>query len=356
MLPGAVLARMLLDLGARLIKVEQPGAGDPLRRLPPLIEGIGAAFCSCYRGAESITLDLSREAAARKVRKLARHADVLLESFRPGSLARWGLAAERLENANPGLIVCSLTGFAAQTSLAHLPGHDINFCATSGLLDQLGLETVPRVQIADVSAALLACSSILAALLQRGRTGRGARIEQPLALGPLPFLLWNIADRSGDRPGTLETLVAGRNAAYRLYRCADQRSVALGALEPKFWRSFLEMVGLPELEPLALDTGPAGREAAERIAGVLAAKPAHHWVEQAQQRGLPLTLVEDLDGAMKHFAEAGALEQTPLPTPQRSLTSPGPLLRSLGSTPHRPAPRLGADSQRIEREFGLDAL
>ncbi len=154
MLPGAVTARLLLDLGARVVKIEEPGAGDPLRAAPPLVGGVGAGFCALYRGAESVALDLRDPADAAAVRKLARSADVLLESFRPGTLERWDLGPRRLLERNPALVVCALSAFGAEPSLATRVGHDLNFLALSGLLDLLGSEAPPPVQIADVVTGL----------------------------------------------------------------------------------------------------------------------------------------------------------------------------------------------------------
>ncbi|HEU4565614.1 MAG TPA: CoA transferase, partial [Gemmatimonadaceae bacterium] len=114
MLPGAVLARLLADLGARIIKVEEPGVGDPMRAVPPLVGGTGAGFHAFYHGAESIALDLASSGGATALRRLARHADVLVESFRPGTMERWGVGHDRLTSTNPLLVTCSLSAFGSR--------------------------------------------------------------------------------------------------------------------------------------------------------------------------------------------------------------------------------------------------
>jgi crotonobetainyl-CoA:carnitine CoA-transferase CaiB-like acyl-CoA transferase len=204
MLPGAVLARQLLDLGARLIKVEEPGTGDPMRMVPPLVDGIGVGFATFLRGSESVTLDLrdreflrgsesvtldlrDREDAER-LRRLATHADVLVESFRPGILEGWNLGWDDLQPKNPRLVWCSLSSFGSASEVRDRVAHDLNLSAMAGVLDLVG-GRVPRLQLADITSGLLAASSILASLLARERDGQGRRLEQPLAAGPLPFAM-----------------------------------------------------------------------------------------------------------------------------------------------------------------------
>lgn len=208
MLPGAVLARQLLDLGGRLIKVEEPGTGDPMRMVPPQVGGIGVGFATFFRGAESITLDLRDPKDAERVRRLATHADVLIESFRPGTLESWGLGWDRLYAKNPRLVWCSLSSFGSAPEIRDRVAHDLNLSAMAGILDLVG-GRVPRLQLADITSGLLAGSAILAGLLGRERDGTGRRLEQPLAAGPLPFLTWSWAEQAVGGGGTLDTLLGG---------------------------------------------------------------------------------------------------------------------------------------------------
>jgi len=351
MLPGAVLARMLLDLGARLIKIERPGVGDPLRGLPPLVGGIGAGFCAFFRGAESLCLDLKDERGAAVLRRLARDADVLVESFRPGTLEAWGASPASLLEDNPRLVICSLSGFGEAGGEAGRVGHDLNFVAWSGLLARLP-GGVPGVQVADVTSALLACSSILAALLARQRTGRGVHLHQPLSAAPLPFLTLAIADGAAGGESEAERLLSGRCPAYRLYRCGDDLDLALGAVELKFWEGFAEAIGLPQLAPDGLDDGPRGRRAAKQVERRLRTRPRAHWLELARERDLPVTPVNDARSAREALRDAGLLEQTPAPD-GGTLETPAPYTGSVGSTPARPAPRLGEQTARILKELGL---
>jgi crotonobetainyl-CoA:carnitine CoA-transferase CaiB-like acyl-CoA transferase len=348
MLPGAVLARMLIELGGRLIKIEEPVSGDPLRAAPPFVDGTGSGFDEFYRGAESLCLDLRDARDAACLRKLARSAGVLVESFRPGSMEAWGVGPERLMAANPSLVLCMLSGFGTRGANAARVGHDLNFVALCGLLGYLPGAGVPRVQIADITAGVLAGSAILAALLVRERTGRGSVVDQPLASGPLPFLAWPMADLAAGGGGLTDpdALLTGGCPAYRLYTCADGLLLALGALEPKFWVDFVAMLELHGLEGSGLDTGADGRASARQVQERIATQPRQHWLELADKLGLPVTAVNELKDAARDpaLAEAGLLEGETC----------GPFLPSLGARPTAPAPVLGQHTATLVSEFGLE--
>lgn len=353
MLPGAVLARQLLDLGARLIKVEDPQGGDPMRQVPPQVEGVGIGFAAFLRGAESVTIDLRSAEGAAHLRLLAARADVLVESFRPGTLENWGLGWDDLSRANPRLVWCSLSSFGSEPEVRDRVAHDLNFSAMAGVLDLVG-GRVPRLQLADVTSGLLAASSILAALLALSRGGSGRRIEQPLAAGPLPFLTWSWLERAAGGGGVLDTLLGGVCPCYRVYRCGDALGVSLAALEPKFWAAFVELIGAGELGNSAFALGGDGAQTASAVERALSAHPRDHWLREAEKRGLPMGPVHGLDEAMSDpaFAAAGLTERTPLPG-GATAAGIGPWHAGLGETPDRPAPHLGEHNNAVSVEFGL---
>jgi crotonobetainyl-CoA:carnitine CoA-transferase CaiB-like acyl-CoA transferase len=263
--------------------------------------------------------------------------DVLVESFRPGTLDKWGLGRDRLAALHPGLVTCSLSGFGGTGPAADRVAHDLNLVAASGLLSLLPGGGLPKVQLADVTTGLLASSAILGALLTRHRTGQGLHIEQPLATGPLPFLTWVQADAAAGSAGLPIHLLGGDAPCYRVYTCADGESVALGAIEPKFWAEWVQAVGLPEIMGAGFDTGEAGMAAIRRLAGTLATQPAAHWVAIAEARNLPVTLVRDAQATEKdpYYAEhTSYMPSWPTPAGGRM---PGP----------------GADTARVLAEFGL---
>jgi alpha-methylacyl-CoA racemase len=353
MLPGAVLARTLLDLGARLLKVEDPGIGDPLRLAPPLVDGVGAGFCALLRGAESLTLDLRSAAGAAALATLCRRADVLVESFRPAFQRRAGIEPETLAAANPTLVICSLPGFGAAPGWEDRPAHDLNAVALAGLLPLLG-GSVPQVQLADATAGLLAASAVLAALLRRTRTGRGGRVVQAVAAAPLALAAWQWADAAAGHPGVWSTLLAGEGPSYRLYTCADGRQVAVAALEPKLWAALLRAPGLEHLTGAALATGSAGEPAVAALSAVFATAPRDHWLALATRENLPLTPMHALDEAVREplFEAAGWVSTVPGPR-GTALRAPGPAIPDLASTSAAGAPLLGQHSRAIMDEFGL---
>jgi crotonobetainyl-CoA:carnitine CoA-transferase CaiB-like acyl-CoA transferase len=353
MLPGAVLARQLLDLGARLIKVEEPGSGDPMRMVPPQVDGIGVGFATFFRGAESITLDLRDADDGARLCRLAAGADVLIESFRPGTLEGWGLGWDGLQPNNPGLVWCSLSSFGSASEVRDRVAHDLNLSSMAGVLDLVG-GRVPRLQLADITSGLLAASSILASLLARERDGRGRKLEQPLAAGPLPFLTWGWAEQALGGGGVLDTLLGGVCPCYRVYRCGDGKSLSLAALEPKFWSAFVELLGLEELEVAAFALGENGVRAVAAVEKALAANPREHWLRLAEAHALPIGPVHGFDEAPAEpvFKAAGLVEETPIPGGK---TAPGigPWLPGIGRTPERPAPKVGEHTAAIFAELGI---
>ncbi|MGD8441073.1 MAG: CaiB/BaiF CoA-transferase family protein [Holophagae bacterium] len=351
MLPGAVLARQLIDLGARLIKVEEPGTGDPMRMVPPIVDGVGIGFQTLLRGAESVCLDLTRDDGRARFAALARRADVVIESFRPGTMSGWGLGSETLTGANPRLVWCSLSSFGRAEAVRHRLAHDLNLIALTGALEAMGPDQ-PRLQLADVSAGLLAASSVLAALLRRQRTGSGGRVDQPLLTGPLPFMTWRWAEAAAGREEVVDLLLGGGCPCYRTYRCGDGARIAVSALEAKFWLGFVTMLGAGDLDQAGFAMGDDGCAVVERVEEILDRHPRSHWLAIAEQRGLPVSAVHDAAAAGRDavFADAGVTEQMSLPG-GGAQTGVGPWLPDAGRTPAGPAPLLGEHTDAVLTEL-----
>jgi len=351
LLPGGILARQLLDLGARLIKIEEPGVGDPMRMVPPTVGGVGIGFATLLRGAESVCLDLTTDEDQARLRRLASRADVLIESFRPGTMAGWGLGYDELTEINPRLVWCSLSSFGRGEAVRHRLAHDLNLIALTGALDAMGPEQ-PRIQLADVGAGLLAASSILAALLRRERSGRGARVDQPLVAGSMPFMTWRWAEAAAGREDVVDLLLGGACPCYRTYRCGDDELIAVSALEPKFWIGFVTMLGAEELDSAGFAMGEEGEAVVTRIEEILAGHGHEHWLTLAENRGLPLSAVHATGQAASDpvFAAAGLLEKLPLADGE-TITAAGPWMPEVGRTPEKPAPALGEHTRRVLSEL-----
>ncbi len=279
-IPGPYCTLLLAGLGAEVIKVEEPGIGDPTRHVPPLAGEHGALFAALNRGKRSVALDLRSEQGAAAVRRLAQRADVLVESFRPGVMARRGLGAASLLAANPRLVYCSIDGHPAGGPRAQRAGHDVGYAALAGFLagnrGRDGAPVLSALQTADMSGALFAACAILAALLARGRTGRGQHVEVPLADSAAALMtvpLVRVA-AGGDEASEL----MGTHACYNVYRCRDGRWLAVGALEPKFWEGLCAALALPHLAPRQWDDGAARGEAVREVAAAFARHDREEWL------------------------------------------------------------------------------
>ncbi len=246
---------MLAELGADVIKVEDPRGGDPMRHLPPMLNGRGIYDYLLNRGKRSVALDLKDPASLSTLHQLVGTADIVVESFRPGTARKFGVSGEQLRARLPRLVHCAITGYGQSGPYAERPGHDLNYVSVAGMLavDRPpvdGRVELPRMFIADVGGgAMTAVIGMLAALFGRERHGRGDSLdismhEAALYWVMLPAARELIADGEHAR-GELPTY--GKHASYNVYETGDGKWIALGALEPKFWVAFCEAVGRPEL-------------------------------------------------------------------------------------------------------------
>ena len=250
-LPGPFSTQLLADLGAEVIKVEPP-AGDPMRRFIFCDEdGESPFYKQVNAGKQVVLLNLKTASDKQVLADLVSAADVLLESYRPGVLERLGFSRSRLRELNPELIHCALSGFGQTGPCRERAGHDLTYLAMSGMLNLTGtVETpvMPFPPICDYAAGKQAATAILAALLRRGRTGQGAFIDVSLFEMALSWQSFSLtaANRSGRAFKRGQDLLTGGAACYRIYRTADERFVALGAIEDKFWRAFCATVDRPD--------------------------------------------------------------------------------------------------------------
>ena len=258
LLPGGFCSGLLADFGADVLKVEDTGLGDYVRWAPPHHAGAeqsagSALFLALNRNKRSIRIDLKTEGGREVLLRLAKDADVLLESFRPGVMDRLGVGYERLRQENPGLVYCAISGYGQDGPFRDRSGHDMNYLARVGLLGLSGSGDGPPVQaagqIADLGGgALTAAFGILAALRERDRSGLGQLVDVSMADGALSWLAM-VAARflaDGEVPARGELELAGGLVCYRPYRCRDGW-VTLGALEPKFWQAWCRGVGREDL-------------------------------------------------------------------------------------------------------------
>jgi alpha-methylacyl-CoA racemase len=368
LLPGGFCSLLLADFGADVIKVEDTGMGDYVRWAAPRHEGAdpsagGAMFLALNRGKRSVRIDLKTDAGRDVLLRLARDADVLLESFRPGVMDRLGAGYERLRAENPRLVYCAITGYGQYGPYAGRAGHDTNYLARTGLLGLTGDTGGPPVQaagqIADVGGgALMAAFGILAALRERDRSGAGQLVDVSMSDGALSWLAMvaarYLADGRTPRRGATE--LAGGLLCYRPYRCADGW-VALGALEPKFWRAWCAGVGREDLVERQFE--PVGSDLHRDVEAVFASRTRAQWEAFNDEHDCCLEPVLELDEALEselvRAREMVVAVEQPGAGPVRLLGTPVKLSRTPADPARAGGPPLGADTDAVLAEAGYSA-
>ncbi|TLZ87326.1 MAG: CoA transferase, partial [Methanobacteriota archaeon] len=223
LLPGPFCTQLLCNLGAEVIKIEDPKLGDYMRSVPPIVHDVSYPFLMVNRGKRSLSVDLKTPEGQEIVHKLARGSDVVVEQFRPGVMARLRVAYDDLAMMNPRLVYCSFSGYGQTGPYKDLPGHDINFQALAGILGvTTGREdkapAIPGVPIADLASGFNAALAILAALRVRDRTGRGEFIDVSIYDTAVALMVLGLARflATGEEPVAGETLLTGSFPFYSL--------------------------------------------------------------------------------------------------------------------------------------------
>lgn len=361
LLPGGFCSMLLADFGADVIKVEDTGMGDYVRWSPPYYEGAdqtarGALFLALNRGKRSIRVDLKSEGGKEVLLRLARDADVLLESFRPGVLDRLGVGYERLREENRGLVYCAITGYGQDGPNRDRSGHDMNYLGLNGILGLTGEADGPPVQsagqIADIGGGgLMGVIGILIALRERERSGEGQLVDCSMFDGALSWLALVAAEAfaSGRFARRGELQLAGALTCYRPYRCADGY-VTLGALEPKFWNAFCRGVGREDLTAGAFD--PPGSETHRAVSEIFAARTREEWRQFASENDCCLEPVLELDEVLESELVRARemvveLTQPGAPEPVKLLGSPIKLSRTPADPARAPGPGLGDHTDEV---------
>jgi alpha-methylacyl-CoA racemase len=286
LLPGPYATLRLAELGADIVKVEPPH-GDPARHAGPQVAGTGALYLANNRNKQVVNLDLKTEEGRAAALSLIGEADVLIEGFRPGVMRKLGLDYDSVRSTNPRIVYCSLTGYGQTGPLAHAAGHDLNYMAVSGVLDQLqdsgGRPVIPTIQLADMVGGIVAAEAILAALVKRSRTGEGAFLDIAMTDAMMGLLTHHalIQQAFGFHHGIEE--LNGKVVCYQLYDTQDGRTVSLAALEPKFWRSFCDAVGKPEWLSHQFSEAADGEPVYEELKALFASRTLAEWTEFGRQ-------------------------------------------------------------------------
>lgn len=352
-LPGQYCGMLLGDYGAEVIKIEDL-EGDATRRFwPEKAPGMSYWHMMLNRNKRGVALNLKKTGGRELLLKLLRDADVFLEGFRPGYLARYGLDYAGVRQINPRLVYCSITGFGQH---CHKPAHDLNVIGLAGLnsLDDVGGACVSEVQVSAIGSGLNALSGIAMALFARERTGEGQHLDVNLYATALSMQvtgissLWGCAE-TGDAP-------FGRTAHYyNIYRTKDGRFLTVGTIEPKFWQRFCDLIGCAELEKRQFDFAH-GEEIKKLVADKIAAKTQAEWLELIGGAEFCVTPVCSLEEALQsQFTQQEQILQEAECDLGKLRYIGGPVKFSAAqSVISRRAPYLGEHTQEILQQLGYD--
>ena len=362
MLPGPYCSMMLGDLGAEVIKVEEPKIGDPTRHTRPLVDGQSAAFAQVNRNKKSIAIDLKQPAGRELFLKLAATADCILEQFRPGVVDRLGVGYNKVAEINPRIVYCSLTGFGQDGPHRDRSGHDLNYLALSGVLglttDEKGKPVIPGVQIADLAGGMIAGFAILAALLARERTGRGQYVDVSMfdvvvSMLPIPAA-HHFAGRTIAVGG--KYVLSGAYPFYNVYETSDGKYMTLGALEPKFWANFCRAVGREELIARQFDEGERRDDLFKEVASIFNSRSQADWTELMRDADCCCEPVLSLTEAFAHEQTRARELIREVGRDTSSVTDQLGFSYKLSETPPRetrPAPALGENTIALLDELRI---
>ncbi|MCI7676062.1 MAG: CoA transferase [Phascolarctobacterium sp.] len=350
-LPGQYCGMLLGDYGADVIKIEDL-AGDATRKFwPEKAPGMSYWHMMLNRNKLGVALNIKKDGGRQALTRLLAEADVFLEGFRPGYLARYGLDYETIHKINPRLVYCSITGFGQN---CHKPAHDLNVIGLAGLnsLDDVGGACVSEVQVSAIGSGLNALSGIAMALLARERTGQGQHLDVNLYATALSMQVTGISSlwgcqETGDTP-------FGRTAHYyNIYQTKDKRFLTVGTIEPKFWQRFCDLIECPELEKRQFDFAQEA-ELKKLVASKIAAKTQREWLELIGTAEFCVTPVCSLDEALRSqlTAQENMLQEQECDLGKLRYVSGPVKFSDAGSVISRRAPYLGEHTQEVLAALG----
>ncbi len=361
LLPGAVATMMLGDFGADVIKIEEPGIGDPARHSRAGLRHAGGYFLATNRNKRSLAINLKQPAGREIFLRLVAKADVVIEGFRPGVMDRLGIGYETLRAMHPGLIYCAITGYGQDGPYRLKAGHDANYLSVSSLLSVNGPKggppTLSGVQLADLAGGSLhAVIGVLLALQARARTGEGQFVDVSMMDGSLALMYIPFASylANGAQPEIGNEGLSGRYACYQIYETRDGRHLSLGALEPKFWENACRVLGREDFIPLCYKSA-AQEEMIETFRAIFRTRTAAEWLAAFDEVDTCVALINDIgemmdDPQVKH---RGLIAEIEHPTEGR-LKQIAPTVR-LSATPGAmvtPPPQLGEHTRELLSEAG----
>jgi len=363
MIPGPYATMLLADLGAEVVKVEEPSSGDYQREFGPETDGVNHRFANYNRNKRSIAIDLKTDRGREVLLELAEESDVLIEGFRPGVVDRLGIGYDDISARNPGIVYCSLSGYGQDGPYCEWVGHDINYLGIAGMLAMTGEEdgapVPPGYPISDFAGGLFAAFSILSSLRKRDRTGEGEYVDISMTdvAASWSSQLLSAVDR-GERPTRGRTFVSGLDPAYSIYECADGEYITVGALEPVFWKNLCRELSLEEYETSDRSDPEVREEIRSKLAAELKRKPRDEWIETLDETEIPVAPVNSPDETLvedEQISARGLIREQRVDEADLSLMRLPVQLDSDPETIRSPAPGHGADTEELLERLGYDA-
>jgi len=363
LLPGGYCTLLLADMGADVLKVEDPFGGDYMRWFPPKVNEESAYFLAVNRNKKSMKLNLKHERGKEIFKELAKHYDVLVEGFRPGVMDRLGLGYEEISNINPRIIYGSLSGYGQGGPYSQRAGHDINYIGIAGILGITGFAdrppVLPGVPMADFGGGgMLAALGIMMALYHRERSGKGQYVDISMMDGVASWMA-NIAAKhfvSNDPHNRGEVDLAGGFVCYGCYETKDGQYLSVGALEPKFWASFCRLIEREDLVDIQVDKDEDGK-LKEEVAGIFKSRTMGEWLALLDGEDTCIEKINTVAEAVKdpQMLHREMVVEIEHPTEGRvkSMGIPIKMSETPGSVDRLPAPAYGAHTREVLLGLGL---
>ena len=354
LLPGGYCSMLLSDMGAEVVKVEQPGLGDYMRATPPTKGGRSPVHATVNRNKRSIGIDLKSSGGKEVMRRLLKTADVFMEGFRPGAMSRLGFSFASVKRLNPKIVYCSISAYGQESRLSSMPGHDINFQAMAGTMAYSKGAGVPLLQLGDVASGMYAAVGILGALAGRKR---GVFLDVPIVGSLLSWMVVPAAAylATGKAPREKHSMIFGSTPYYNVYRTSDGGYMAVAAIEEVFWRNLVAALGVPGIQNKRFGTKEERAFATSELKRAFASRTRDEWSKLLMGRdtcATPVLTVEealtsDWAETMEMLVDVGGDGQV-LNSPLRG----APAARK---KPFTPAPDLGSDTLSIMKALGYAA-
>lgn len=345
LLPGPYATMLLKGMGAEIIKVEDTKQGDYLRWMPPHFKDMNVQFGYLNRGKKSISLNLKEQKGREIFYKLVEKCDAVIEQFRPGVLDKLGVGYEKLKNINPSIVYCAITGYGQNGRLNSVAGHDLNYISLAGILNLNGKgePVIPPVQIGDLTGGIFAALLVVGALFKAKQTGKGSFLDVSMLETALSFISMHAVTTflTGEEPERGKMHLGGGIICYNVYKTKDERFITIAALEPKFWKAFVEAVNAPELLEEQLAPAEDGNPSYEKMKKIFMGKELKEWEElflKIDACGAPVRNFNEVLNC-EHLKERGFIKQDVLEK-DKTLPVPGlPGLNgrgfNLGTAPHQ---------------------